>query len=66
LRRRAASGKQDRIDLENVGFHEQARNSYLTVAKANDRGRWVIVDANKSIEEVADELWRVVTDRLEV
>lgn len=66
LRRRAASGKQDRIDLENVEFHEQARSSYLQLAKENAQGRWVIVDANQSIEAVAESVWSELTKRLPV
>lgn len=66
LHRREQSGKKDRLDMEAQEFHHQVREGYLTLAKANDRGRWVVVDANKSIDEVAEELWSVVADRLEV
>lgn len=66
LRRRAASGKQDRIDLENIDFHEQARKAYLQLAKENAQGRWVVVDANQSIESVAESMWSELTKRLPV
>lgn len=65
LRRRAASGKQDRIDLEDVAFHEKARTSYLQLAKESAGGRWVIIDANKPIDEVGAEMWKVVRERVE-
>lgn len=66
LRRRAASGKQDRIDLENIEFHEKARSSYLTVANENSGGRWAIIDANAEIDTVAREMWQAVREKLNI
>jgi dTMP kinase len=47
----------DRIEQEGNDFHEKVRQAYLQVAKNNDGNRWVIVDGEKSINEVADEVW---------
>lgn len=64
LKRRVESGKQDRIDMENVAFHHQVRQSYLDLAKADKSGRWQVVDANQSIDEVEKRVWQVVEGRL--
>jgi dTMP kinase len=52
LARRVASGEINRLDMENKEFHERVREEYLNLAKKNDHGRWVVIDASKSIEEV--------------
>lgn len=63
LRRRNGTTKMDRLDMESRDFHEKVRQAYLDVAK-EDKGRWVIVDANKSIDEIEAEVWKVVSERL--
>jgi dTMP kinase len=64
LQRREQSGKKDRLDMEAEQFHHKVREGYLELAKKDAQGRWVIVDANQSIEAVADELWRVTQAKL--
>lgn len=64
LERRRLSGKQDRIDLESLDFHQQVRSSYLQVADSDTTGRWVTVDANKDIQTVNDQVWQAVEKRL--
>ena len=66
LERRALTDKMDRIDLEAQDFHEKVRKSYLDLAQSKDKSakRWLIVDANKSIEHVADEVWKHVSKAL--
>ncbi|MFZ1721674.1 MAG: dTMP kinase [Microgenomates group bacterium] len=57
LERRVDDGGLDRIDMESNSFHEQVRNAYLELANNDTSGRWQIIDASRSIEEVGDELW---------
>jgi len=64
LKRREESGKMDRIDMEASNFHQKVRDAYLTIAKENDHDRWVIVDAEKSLEEVEKELWEVIKEKI--
>ena len=64
LHRREESGKMDRLDMESSDFHEQVRKAYLKLAKKNDHGRWVMVNAEKSIDEVEAEVWREVKKRM--
>jgi dTMP kinase len=57
LTRRAQTEKMDRLDMEDKTFHQKVRDAYLEVAKKNDHKRWTIVDASKSIDEIAGRIW---------
>jgi dTMP kinase len=63
LGRRNNTNKMDRLDMEAKEFHEKVRKAYLDLAKKNDRNRWVVIDAEKGIEEISDEIWREVERR---
>lgn len=58
LERIAKTRELNRLDMEAKDFHEKVREAYLELAKANDRGRWRIVDAGAEIEAVADSIWQ--------
>jgi dTMP kinase len=64
LGRRKASGKMDRIDSESLEFHEKSRKAYLDIAAKNDHNRWVIIDAEASIDEVHQKIWTAVSAKL--
>jgi dTMP kinase len=66
LKRRAHTDKMDRLDLEATEFHEKVRAAYLKLAQAKEdqSKRWVVIDANKSIEQVSQEVWKVVQKAL--
>ncbi len=55
--------RKDRLDLQQKDFYERVNNGYLTLAKTNPN-RYVVVDATKSIEEVASVIWETVEDAL--
>ena len=55
--------KMDRLDMEALDFHKKVRSAYLDVAKRDDRGRWVVVDASKSIEQIEEAIWDEVMKR---
>lgn len=63
LARRQGTDKNDRLDLESKNFHEKVRQGFLRVA-SEEPARFVVIDASKSIEEVAAEIWKVVTEKL--
>ncbi len=65
LARRAASDKNDRLDLESKDFHTKVREAYLSLAESEPK-RFVVIDANQSIEKVSEEIWRVVAERFEL
>jgi dTMP kinase len=64
LKRRAGSGKMDRLDMETKDFHEQVRKNYLQLASLDKKKRWVVIDAEKSINEVQEKIWKVVESNL--
>lgn len=64
LQRRQASEKMDRLDLEATDFHQQVRDAYLDLAKKDQTGRWQIVDGNQGLDEVADQVLRIVKQKL--
>lgn len=57
LQRRVESGKIDRLDMEGMDFHIKIREAYLELAKADKTGRWHIIDASKTLEEVEEAIW---------
>jgi len=60
LARRNESGKMDRLDMEKTEFHEKVRQAYLDLAKADKMGRWMIIDASRTIEEIEGDIWQKV------
>jgi dTMP kinase len=54
--RRRARELPDRMEQENIDFYRKVREGYLVLAKALP-GRFVVVDASKSIEEVEEAIW---------
>ncbi len=55
LARRKNSKDTNRMDLQTVAFHQRVRDGYYKLAKQEQK-RWVIVDADQSIEAVHNEL----------
>jgi dTMP kinase len=51
--------KQDRFEGENKTFHQRVREGYLKLANAEPE-RWLVVDAEKSQEEIAGIIWESV------
>lgn len=62
-RRRDQGEEMNRLDLEDVAFHRRVRDGYHHLV-AQDSGRWVVVDAARSVEEVQAELRTLVVARL--
>ncbi len=48
--------KQDRFEQEDIAFHRRVRRGYLALAEA-EPDRWLVVDAEKSKEEIAGIIW---------
>ena len=62
-KRRGASGA-DRFEDEALAFHEKLRDGFLMLA-ANEPERCVLIDATAPKEEVADQVWRIVSQRFD-
>ena len=54
----------DRFEEETLAFHRKLRDAYRDVA-AQEPGRCVLIDAQRPQTAVADEIWAIVSDRLD-
>lgn len=61
LSRRRGDGPEawTRFEREAQTFHERVRDAYLGLASVEPQ-RWTVVDAGRSVEEVAAEVWSAV------
>jgi dTMP kinase len=65
LERRAVGGDElNRMDRQTAAFYGRVRQGYLKMA-ADDPERWRVVDANRAVEEIQEELRRLVIALLE-
>ena len=55
----------DRFEQAGDEFHARVDAGFAEMA-AGDPDRWVIVDASRPVDRVADQIRRAVTDRLGV
>ncbi len=56
-------GNKDRFEVESINFHKRIREGYLKMAAAEPE-RWLVVDAEKGKEEIADIIWQRVSKLL--
>jgi len=64
LRRTQARGiSENRFEQFDSGFHRQLREAFLDIARQEPQ-RCVVVDGSRSVETVAADIWRIVTERL--
>jgi dTMP kinase len=55
--------EMNRLDLQEIAFHQRVREGYHQLAAA-DPDRWVVVDAGGRPREIQDQLRRITLDRL--
>ena len=55
LSRKRSQNQFNRLDAEDLNFHQKVREGYLDLAKKDEK-RWKIVDATKSSKEVHSEI----------
>jgi len=55
LSRKRSQNQFNRLDAEDLNFHQKIREGYLDLAKKDEK-RWKIVDATKSSKEVHSEI----------
>lgn len=65
LKRIAANkGREvNRLDLEKIEFHDSVRQTFLGLAKRFPE-RFVVLDASKPFEEVVQDAYKAITERL--
>tara|TARA_B100000614_G_scaffold228123_1_gene219682 strand:- start:2138 stop:2743 length:606 start_codon:yes stop_codon:yes gene_type:complete len=54
--------KKDRMENEGKDFLNRVKNGFLELAYSN-LNRYVIVDANKNINDISDEIWKNFLER---
>ena len=64
LERRMKEGGWTRMDAYDGSYHERVRHGFLEMAQA-EPDRWVVIDANQSLEAVQIEIRAVVFERLQ-
>ena len=62
-RRRVRGEEMNRLDLEDVAFHERVREGYRLLANA-DPERWVRIQADRPVDVVAADIREAVLARL--
>ena len=62
--RRRAGARADRFETEAIEFHARLREAYRDIAAAEPQ-RCVLIDADRSADAVAEEIWSVVNARLD-
>jgi dTMP kinase len=55
-------GTADRFEKEDLDWHRRLRRAFLDIAR-NNAGRCVVIDADRSEDELEAEIWRVVSGR---
>lgn len=51
---------ETRFELEAINFHHCVRNGYLEQAENDPDGKWIVIDASKSADEVFDEAQKAI------
>ena len=60
---RKGDSKRDRFEQEEISFHRRVREGFLKLA-AEEPERWLVIDAGKKKEEIADIIWDRVSQLL--
>ena len=58
-----ANREVNRLDLEKLDFHKKVRQTFLELAKRFPN-RFVVIDASKSMEEVAENTYKAIMEKL--
>jgi dTMP kinase len=60
----ASKPKEDRFEREKIEFHEKVRAGFLDIAR-NEPSRFRVIDASKTVEEIAATIRRIIDQELE-
>lgn len=63
LQRVALRGQADRMERADLGFHTRVREGFLELART-DPGRFLVLDATRNADDLAQEIWARVKSRL--
>lgn len=62
-RRVVGQAEMNRLDLEEIAFHQRVREGYHKLSQS-DPERWCVIDADRSAESVLKDLQRIVMERM--
>jgi len=62
-KKRRGAGHADRFEKEDIAFHQKLRDAYRQIAQEEPQ-RCVLIDATEEADYIADQIWRVVDERL--
>lgn len=65
LQRARQRGETNRIDENGIAFHRRLRDAFLELA-SEEPSRFRVIDANRSPDAVAGDVWEAVAERLPV
>ena len=52
------SDKNDRLDFDQLNFHQKVRNAYLEIADSSER--FIVIDANQTAEQICQEALSII------
>ena len=64
-RERISDRERDRMESESIDFFKKVREGYLQIAHDNP-GRVVVLDANKTIDELHESIKKIISNKLNV
>ena len=59
LRAQLRGGEEDRFEAKGSAYHEKVRAGFLEIA-ANSPSRCVVINANRTPDEISTDIWQVV------
>lgn len=65
LKRNFETGLANRMEMEDLSFHQKVRQAYIELAKEDlakhgSEARWRIVDATQELNEITKQLWQEI------
>lgn len=63
-RRKEKYGDLDRMENSGVEFYKRVKHGYLEIAKSSDR--FIIIDGMKKIDEISEQIWYIVFEKLKM
>lgn len=64
-RARDRGGNEDRFEKKGANYHSRVRNAFLQIA-ASDRQQYQVIDANQGMDQVSEDIVKVINDRFEL
>ena len=55
-------GNENRFEKKGASYHARVRSAFLQIA-ASDQRQYQVIDANQSMDQVSEEIIRVINDR---